>query len=107
MTNGLLIGQYAKELAQLNISKFEISIHGMTETNNTILQRKSSQAIFDGIVQLKKYLEIYNKNTHIEFIPAVSLININEIPELIRKAFELKISVLPYIFPKRFAANAP
>lgn len=101
-TNGLLIGQYAKELAKLNISKLEISMHGMIATNDIILQRKGSQAIFDGIAMLNNYLEEYDRSTYIDFHPVVSLLNIREIPELIKKAHELKVEGVHVFFCRYF-----
>jgi len=101
-TNGLLIKKYAKELAQLNISRIEISIHATASTNDLILQRNDSKAIYEGISVLRNYLEIYNKNMYISFIPTVSMLNIREIPELVKKARELKVDGIHVYFCRYF-----
>jgi len=101
-TNGLLIEKYSKEFAQLNISKLEISIHGMVKINDAILQKKCSNAIFSGIALLNKYLEENNRKIDIEFVPSVSMLNINEIPALIKKAAELKLNSIRLYFCRYF-----
>lgn len=105
-SNGLLIKRYAKQLATLNISRLEISMHGMADTNDAILQRKGSQEIFDGIALLKHYLEEYDKQMYIDFHPAVSMLNAHEIPELIKKAHELKINGVHVYFCRYFPYQA-
>lgn len=105
-TNGLLIKQYAKELARLNIFRLEISIHGTSEINDIIVQRKDSQTIFDGVAMLKNYLKEYNKKIHIQFVPAVSMLNINDLPYLVKKAGELKIDDIYVYFCRYFSDEA-
>lgn len=102
-TNGLLIGKYADELAQLNISRLKISIHGDEEINDMILQRKGSQAIFEGIANLNKCLQKYDKEIYTIFVPNVSYLNINEIPKLIIKAAELNVNGVQVYFCRYFS----
>ena len=99
-TNGLLIGKYARELSQLNIHRLEISVHGMAEINDIVLQRKCSQDIFDGIAVLNSYLAAANKKMEKAFYPCVWKFNINEVPELIKKASELKVDEVSAFFAR-------
>lgn len=104
-TNGLLIQQYAKELAQLNIFRMEISVHGTSEANDLMVQRKDSEMIFDGVLSLKRYLEEYNKHTHIQFVPSVSMLNIGNLPNLVKKAGELKIDSIYVYFCRYYSSE--
>jgi MoaA/NifB/PqqE/SkfB family radical SAM enzyme len=101
-TNGLLIDKYAQELAQSNISRLEISMHGLPQVNDYILQVNNSQAILDGIAMLNKALEEHNSKIDIEFNPVVSRLNLGEIPQLIEKAKQLKVGGVRVCFCKFF-----
>ena len=89
-TNGLLVKKYAKEIARLNISRLEISVHGLTEMNNKIIQRKGSEEIFKGIELLNNYLKSCRKKMYILFYACLSRYNISQVPGLIKKVAELK-----------------
>jgi MoaA/NifB/PqqE/SkfB family radical SAM enzyme len=92
-TNGLLIEKYAKKVADLNISRLEISIHGTGEENDHILQRKgAADTVFKGIFLLNDRLKSLNKKMVKVFCPAVSKINIASLPRLIGKASELAVN---------------
>lgn len=102
-TNGLLIGKYAKEIAELNISRLEISVHGMPEMNNSIIQRKGSEEIFKGIKLLNTYLKDYHKKLYILFYACLSRYNIQEVEELIKKAAELKVNEFTVGFSRYYS----
>ncbi len=91
-TNGLLIRKYAKELAELNISHLEMSIHGLEETNDKIIQRKGTEETFHAITLVNNYLKLFHRKLYKLFYTCVSDINIREVPKLIRKAAELKVN---------------
>jgi len=97
-TNGLLIEKYAEAIAKSNISRLEISVHGMTEINNLILQRKNTEALFRGISSLNRHLEDSNRKMYKLFYPAISRLNACEIPKLIKKAAELKVDEIAVFF---------
>ena len=97
-TNGLLIGKYAEQLAQRDISRLEISVHGTAGINDIILQRKSSHDIFEGIALLNDRLKRCNKKIYKAFYPVVSRINIGEVPELIKKAAQLGVDEVAVFF---------
>jgi len=101
-TNGVLLGKYAEELAALDIARVEISVHGLPATNDKILQRSDSQAVFEGAALLKKYLDREEKKTSIIFEPAVSTLNIDEIPALVQKAAELGVAAVRVYFWRFF-----
>lgn len=90
-TNGLLIGKFAKEIAESNINNLEISVHGMEEVNDGILQTSRSSEIFKGLALLKDYQKEFDKKIFKRFCPVVSNQNIYEIPKLIQKAAELGV----------------
>jgi len=101
-TNGLLIGRFAQELASMRIDRIEISLHGLAETNDSILQRRGSQDIFQGIAFLNKYLEGSGNAMRKVFCPVVSKGNINELPWLVKKAVELKVDAVEVQFCRYF-----
>lgn len=91
-TNGLLIGKYAKELSQLNIAQLEISVHAATpELNSSILQARVTGDIFENIGILNKSLQDLKQHMRKVFCPTLSQSNIDELPQLIKKAAELGI----------------
>ena len=92
ITNGLLIEKYAENIAKLDIDQLIISVHGTEDMNNYILQSKNSGNIFSGISALNKYQELCNKKINKYFFIAVSSININEVPKLIKKAADLNVN---------------
>lgn len=103
ITNGVLIKKYVKELAQSNIHELIISVHGATEkTYDTILQSNRSKDVFEGLLELNKRLECCNSDMRKIFNVGVSRSNIDELPELVRKASELKIDELRVDFWRYF-----
>ncbi|MFA6091733.1 MAG: glycosyltransferase [Elusimicrobiota bacterium] len=101
-TNGLLVGRYAQELARLNIARLEVSIHGLAQTNDAILQRQSSQDIFTGIEAFQNALKRLEKSVYIQFEPSISRMNIQEVPALIEKAHALKVDSVRVYFCRFF-----
>jgi len=108
-TNGLLIEKFADELAQSNITRLEISVHGEAEINDSILQKNTSEEIFKGIALLNERLKHYNKKMYKVFYPCVSRLNIEGIPALIRKAAQLRVNEVSVNFCRYFpdAINRP
>ena len=97
-TNGLLLQRHAAELARTDI-RLELSVHGATEdTNNRILKVRNSGVIFDGVSELNRQLEMAGRRMHKLFVPAMSKINIGELPALIQKAAGLDISEVEIYF---------
>lgn len=91
-TNGLLIKKYAKTIADLNISSLEISVHGLSDQNDHIMQREGvTDTVFEGIGLLNDLLHAKNKKISKTFCTVVSRPNIHTLPALIKKAAELKI----------------
>lgn len=102
-TNGLLIRKHVEELARSRIFQLEISVHGATaKTNNAILQREGRHDLFADVALLNQYLEKYKSRMRKVFCSVVSQMNIEEIPELIRKAAELKAEIVNVIFCRYF-----
>jgi len=101
-TNGFLIGKYAQELAQLKISRLEISVHGIAEVNNTIVQRQDSEELFQGIARLNAYLTKYSSPLRKMFCPVVSRSNVESIPALLEKAAELHVEEFVVEFCRYF-----
>ena len=103
-TNGLLIGKYAEQLAGSCIHNLEISVHGATrESNHTVLHGKNDQQdVFKGIVLLNQYLKSSGNQMKKVFCPVVSLVNVEEIPLLVKKAAELKVDEIKVAFAKYY-----
>ena len=103
-TNGLLIEKYAEQLASSCIHSLEISVHGATkESNHTVLHAKSEQQdVFKGIAVLNQYLKSSGNKMKKVFCPVVSLVNIEEIPALVKKAAELKVDEMRVVFAKYY-----
>ncbi|MDD5194392.1 MAG: radical SAM protein [Candidatus Omnitrophica bacterium] len=97
-TNGLLIKKYAKELSELKISRLEISLHGPQELNNRIIRNNLSGEIIEGLRVLNQHLAASGKNIHKVFCPALSRVNIEQLPELIKQAKELNIAEVDAFF---------
>mgnify|MGYP001791507819 CR=1 FL=1 len=105
-TNGLLLGRRAADLARTNI-RLEISVHGATEeTNNNVLQLKNTNVIFAGLEQLNRQLEANGRQMMKLFVPAVSMLNINEVPDLIRKAAKLTVDEVEIYFCRFYDSPA-
>jgi radical SAM protein with 4Fe4S-binding SPASM domain len=102
-TNGLLIQKYAEELVKSNIAQLEISVHGTSEINNVVIQKKISEDIYNGIALLNIYLKQLNKKIYKMFCPVVSQDNINNLPELIRKAAELEVDEIDLFFCRYYS----
>lgn len=98
ITNGLLIGKYAQEIAESGIDELIISVHGAEDVNNDILQIKDSKSIFSGISILNKYQQKFNKEIKKYFSVVVSSLNINEVPELIKMASDLDVNGVSVAF---------
>ncbi len=97
-TNGLLLRRHAAELARTDI-RLELSVHGATEdTNNRILKVKNSGVVFDGVSELNRLLEMAGRRMQKLFVPAMSKINIGELPALIQKAAGLGIDEVEIYF---------
>lgn len=104
-TNGLLIGKYAEELAACDI-RLEISVHGASgETNRRILQKQGEPEIFEGVARLSAQLEAAGKKMFRLFVPAVSRLNIEEVPEMIKKAAELGVDEVEIYFCRVYPAD--
>lgn len=52
----------------------------------------AAEDIFRGVAALNKYLQLYNRKTRIQFFSVISEKNIRKIPDLIKKAAELRVS---------------
>jgi MoaA/NifB/PqqE/SkfB family radical SAM enzyme len=102
-TNGLLIEKYARNIAKLNLEQLIISVHGTQEMNDFILQTKNSESIFHGLALLNKYQEEFKKKIYKVFYVAVSRINVDEIPALIKKAAELKVDEVSVQYCRYFS----
>jgi len=88
VTNGLLLKDFASELAQARITEIRISIHGGTRINNDILGATNSEAVFEGIELLRKA----NSEIRISICPCLLRLNIDELPALVRKASSLGVA---------------
>lgn len=97
-TNGLLIGRFAGELARLTLSRLEVSVHGPQETNDLIIQGTHSAEIFDGIKKLNVLLKASGRKVYKAFYPALSRVNIEQLPELVKKAGELEVDEVAAFF---------
>ncbi|PIU40427.1 MAG: hypothetical protein COT00_01755, partial [Candidatus Omnitrophica bacterium CG07_land_8_20_14_0_80_50_8] len=90
-TNGLLLERHAQVLAEIKNCVLEISIHGREEMNDTILGRKGTKGIIDGIRQLNQHLKANNNGMRKVFYFCASRINLGEIPAMIEIAAHLKV----------------
>jgi len=102
-SNGLLIKKYAAELADLHISMLQISVHGDVATNNTMVQRTTTEEIFEGIALLNTHLKRTRKKIYLEFCPTVSKLNIGDLPRLIKKASALRVRRITATFCRYFS----
>jgi len=93
-TDGLLIKEHAKELSEMNISPIEITLQAMND----------SQDIFEGLRLLNKHWQQQysdaGQRPYATFCPVVSQANINGIPDLVRKANELKVRKIHVSFAR-------
>jgi len=97
-TNGLLVRKYARELAEQNL-RLELSVHGATdETNSRILGTKKAAGVFEGLESLNAILAEKGRHMDIAFVPALLKFNIRELPDIIRKAAELKVGAVESFF---------
>jgi len=102
VTNGLLAGRHAEELAQSGIFRLMVSVHGSTQmSNNLILRTKSQEDVFKNIAILNERLDRNKKKMHKVFRVTVSRSNIGELPRIIKKAADLKIDEVTVTF-RRF-----
>lgn len=97
-TNGILIEKFAKELSELKIDRLEISVHGPQDINDFIIQNAVSAKIFDGIAALNQHLKAKGKNMVKVFCPALTRMNIEQLPGLIKKAAELGVQEVDAFF---------
>ena len=105
-TNGLLIKRYVQELAEVSVDRLEISIHGATaETNNRILQRTTDSDVFENLVVLNKHLKTSGSRMQKIFCPVISQVNIDELPELIKRAEELNVGEVDVSFCRYYPQN--
>jgi len=106
-TNGLLIHKYASIMADLNVASLEVSIHGLAQENDFILQRKdATDTVFKGIALLNDLLKEKNKKISKAFCCVVSMTNIHVLEGLIKKAAELKVEKLNVEFCRYFPHQA-
>lgn len=101
-SNALLVGKYADEIAKSGITKLGISVHGARkESNNNILNPRSGIIdVFEGISVLNEALDRYSNPMEKIFYFVASRVNIKEVPDLIRRAKELKINDVMIMFSK-------
>ncbi|MDD5583877.1 MAG: SPASM domain-containing protein [Candidatus Omnitrophica bacterium] len=97
-TNGILLSRYARQLAEVNVFRLEISVHGCVSVNDGIIQRNLSAGIFDGIRLLNEHCSVSKKPMHKVFCVSLSRINIEDLPALITKAHELGVEEIDTFF---------
>ncbi|MHB9111993.1 MAG: radical SAM protein [Thermoleophilia bacterium] len=97
-TNGLLLRKYAELLSEQNL-RLELSVHGATdETNSRILGTKKAAGVFEGLESLNDILAEKGRQMDVTFVPALFKSNIRELPDIIRKAAELKVKSVESFF---------
>ena len=97
-TNGLLLEKYAQDIARSDINYLEVSVHGLADMNDSLLQIKNSKNIFEGFTLLNEYQKRFNKRIYKNFYIAVSRLNINQVPDLIIMAARLKVRGVKVVF---------
>lgn len=97
-TNGLLIGAHAEALAKTENCSLDIAVHGTEEVNNSVMEIKETQAIFDGITTLNEILKKRGKKMEKVFRPVVWKYNIENMPALIEKAASVGIDYVKLYF---------
>jgi radical SAM protein with 4Fe4S-binding SPASM domain len=106
VTNGLLVGRFAEELARADIDRLMVSVHGGTvKTNNLILGIKSCEDIFKNIEMVNEVLKRNNKKLYKVFRTVVSRSNIDDVPEIIIKAANLGVNEVNIIFRRFYPSN--
>ncbi|MDL2123644.1 MAG: SPASM domain-containing protein [Deltaproteobacteria bacterium] len=101
-SNGLLVGKFAEEIAKAGIARFGMSVHGARkESNNKILGLRTGMLdLFEGIPVLNEALDRYSNPMEKVFYFVASRLNIKEVPDLVRRAKELKVNDVMILFSK-------
>ncbi len=107
-TNGLLLKKFSDDLAQSSLDELWVSIHGSTdESNRQILRTKSKQSVFEGVAEVNRRLkERGNERMSKVFYMVVSRANIEELPDLIRRASELNVEKVLINFVRYYPWDA-
>ncbi|MBJ45081.1 MAG: hypothetical protein CMJ80_17705 [Planctomycetaceae bacterium] len=92
-TNGFLLKRHAADLARTSLDELWLAVHGATtETNNQILQTRTSEDVFGALPVLERELvRVGNTSMSKIFYMVVSQANIEELPALISRANEFGV----------------
>ena len=106
-TNGIRLDEFAEKLASYDGLRVEVSLHGLDETNDDILGvNGASRRIWQGIERFGQKARKYGIPPDISLSICVSNRNIDELPDLVRRAAEISISRVNVHFVKYFRTDS-